>query len=149
MSRLSRVSHDARKVALRNRSQWGSPAYRALFRMLPCVVDRVVGCDPSHLKTRGAGGRYYSILPMTRRVHRRWEENDPELIARAEEENWYGWASWIAEKAIQAGVISQPLPPENAPPPVEPPPWLVIPVLRELAMLDDLETTYLPPLTRS
>ncbi len=65
-TRLRRVRHD-RIRALRAK-QFG--AHSALARRLPCFTcGAPPPSDPSHLKTRGAGGLDCDVIPQCRRCH--------------------------------------------------------------------------------
>lgn len=86
------------RAAARRRRDFGPQAEWAVDQ--PCAVcGEPAPSEPSHVRSRGAGGRAADIVPMCHRCHTHWhlgrleqQRTDLEALARARARTWEGLA---------------------------------------------------------
>lgn len=114
-TRLRQVTKDERRRELRFRRQYGTSAYIELLTSLPCVECNRRPVDPSHVRSRGAGGRWHQQVPHCREHHDAWEQYQDRTEAKAAK--LAGIALYLAQAAHSIGLVEAPPAGETCDPP--------------------------------
>lgn len=109
-TKLPPRTKDERRRARRFALQFGSSEHVALVTSCPCVdCGKPAPSDPSHGRTRGAGGRWWEIGPHCRPCHDAWEDRRGRTEER--ERRFAAVSLWLARVSFVAGFVPE-APPE-------------------------------------